>query len=85
MNTVSGLISSIAFKEIGNHKKAILTLHGPDKQKIFIEFRDSLIAIINGFHPKDKVEIEISFEGKTSKSTGINHNNIIGKAIKKII
>lgn len=83
MNKISGTVAGIEVKEIGNHKKAILTLNGPDKQKCFIEFRDSFRSLLNGLQVRDKVEVDIYFEGKTSKGTGINHNYLIGKSISK--
>lgn len=82
----TGYVDSIEAKNNPRgFEKKIVTLKMNNKQLCFIEFRndyaqEQVKKIVEG----DRVEIAARLEGKISKTSGIQYNNIVAKSIKKI-
>jgi hypothetical protein len=81
MQIINGKITTIEEKTLGQHKKSVVTIEMPDRQKCYVEFRGPLMAALRLFDPGAKVQVAVYFEGKTAKLSGVKHNNIVAKAI----
>lgn len=82
--TITGTIESIEYRNTAGHEKKVVTLVPDHRQCAFVEFRGYNMDLINGIKVNDVIEVEIALEGKTSKNSGIQYNNLIAKAAKKI-
>jgi hypothetical protein len=82
--TITGFIESIEYREISGHEKKVVTLISTMRQRAFIEFRGHNMEILERIKENDEVAIDFNFEGKVSKSTGIQYNNLHAHGIRKL-
>ncbi|MBE99354.1 hypothetical protein [Flavobacterium coralii] len=83
MCEITGNIESIEYRNNAGHEKKVVTLLLGFGQKAFVEFRGSLIELLYGINEGDEITINITFEGKISKNSGIQYNNLVATSITK--
>lgn len=67
------------------HQKKLCTIVTDDGQKAFIEFRGlAMIKILESYEVSEKIVVAVKFEGKTSKNSGVNYNNIVAQSIQRV-
>jgi len=83
----TGYVGDIAVKNSPNgFEKKIITLKMRDKQVCYIECRNDIVQQqLNDISKGDRVEVAARLEGKISRNSGIQYNNIVAKSITKSI
>lgn len=79
---VQGIIIDIEYRNTGGHEKKVVTIDTGYSQVAFIDFRGKKMELLRSFKEKDWVAIGVTFEGKTSKNSGIQFNNIVAGSIQ---
>lgn len=82
---LTGYIDTIQDRRTGpaEYDKKVVKLKMPDKQVVFVEFRsDTVLKKLKNFFNGERVTIDVSHEGKESKTTGVPYNNIVAHDIK---
>lgn len=86
MSIITGKIETVDDNTTSNqHQKRVATIVTDDGQKAFVEFRGPImIKMIEALTQGDRVIVPVKYEGKTSKATGINFNNLVAQSIQKV-
>lgn len=84
MTILIGKIKSINDESSGKYVKNKVALKIKDKQIAFVEFRGLMKRIIENYSIDDQVRLVVSFDGKTSKASGLTYNNIVAETIEKL-
>lgn len=74
---ITGVIESIEYRKTAGHEKKVVTLLPDERQRAFVEFRGRKMEKLDGVKEGDKVSVKVILEGKTSKNSGINYNNLV--------
>jgi hypothetical protein len=82
--TITGTIDSIEYRNTGGHEKKVVTLLPRKGQTAYVEFRGGFIDDLDRVKENDEVAIDIRFEGKVSKNSGIQYNNLVANGLRKI-
>lgn len=77
MITITGTIESIEYRNTAGHEKKVVTLVPDHRQRAFVEFRGRQMEKLYQFRVNDEIKVEVSLEGKTSKNSGIQYNNLV--------
>jgi hypothetical protein len=86
MQIISGTIMDISKVDPNNKGfiKKIMTIHSTDNQSAFIEFRGSILEMLDELKIEDQVIIALQMKASVSQKSGIQFNNLIAKSIRKI-
>lgn len=83
--TITGNIESIEFRNTAGHEKKVVTLVPDHRQKAFVEFRGRKMDDLHGYKENDEIKVEILLEGKTSKNSGIQFNNLVAQSVMHVV
>ena len=83
MAIIIGIISEVKDVSVGVHAKNIITIKNKEGLA-FLEFRNKLKNVSDQFNIGDHVMIEHKYDGKVSKKSGIQFNNLPATSIQKI-
>ncbi len=75
--TIKGTIETIEYRNTAGHEKKVVTLVPDHRQKAFVEFRGKRMDDLYGYNENDEIEVNVTLEGKTSKNSGIQYNNLV--------
>lgn len=71
-------IESIEYRNSApKYEKKVVTLLVNREQTLFVEFRGYMMSKLDSYREGDEIEIDFQFEGKTSKNSGIQYNNLV--------
>ncbi|RZJ80795.1 MAG: hypothetical protein EOO20_25685 [Chryseobacterium sp.] len=79
---ITGTIESIEYRNTAGHEKKVVTLAPDGRQRAFVEFRGRRMEELDQFRENDEIEVVVSLEGKISKSSGIQYNNLVAQEVK---
>lgn len=82
--TITGTIENIEYRNSEGHEKKVVTIVPDHRQKAFVEFRGNNMDHLKGCKENDQIEVDVILEGKVSKNSGIQYNNLVAINIKKI-
>jgi hypothetical protein len=85
MMTITGTIESIEYRNTAGHEKKVVTLVPDHRQRAFVEFRGRRMDDLAPFRENDEIKVEVSLEGKTSKNSGIQYNNLVVQSVAPVI
>lgn len=80
---ITGTIKHIEYRNTQGHEKKVVTLAPDGRQRAFIEFRGRRMQDLDAFTEEDDIEVTVTMEGKTSKSSGIQYNNLVAQQVAK--
>jgi hypothetical protein len=75
--TIKGTIEHIEYRNTAGHEKKVVTLVPDHRQKAFVEFRGRRMEDLARYKENDEIQVNVSLEGKTSKNSGIQYNNLV--------
>ncbi|SFS30493.1 hypothetical protein [Lutibacter maritimus] len=84
MGIVTGKIKEIEDLSQGVHLKKRVSIKTNESGYVFLEFRGVLKKLCDNLKEGDDVMAEHSYDGKTSKKSGVKFNNLPGINIQKI-
>lgn len=85
MMTITGTIESIEYRNTAGHEKKVVTLVPDHRQRAFVEFRGRRMDDLAPFRENDEIKVEVSLEGKTSKNSGIQYNNLVVQSVTPVV
>ena len=85
MMTIKGTIESIEYRNTAGHEKKVVTLVPDHRQRAFVEFRGRRMDDLAPFRENDEIKVEVSLEGKTSKNSGIQYNNLVVQSVAPVV
>lgn len=83
--TITGNIESIEYRNTAGHEKKVVTLIPDHRQRAFVEFRGRKMDDLAGLKENDEVRVLVMLEGKISKNSGIQYNNLVAQEVLKIV
>ena len=81
MMTITGTIESIEYRNTAGHEKKVVTLVPDHRQRAYVEFRGRRMDDLASFKENDEIRVEVTLEGKTSKNSGIQYNNLVAQEV----
>jgi hypothetical protein len=81
MMTIKGTIESIEYRNTAGHEKKVVTLVPDHRQRAFVEFRGRRMDDIAAFKENDEIQVTVTLEGKISKNSGIQYNNLVAQEV----
>ena len=75
--TIKGTIESIEYRNTAGHEKKVVTLVPDHRQKAFVEFRGRRMEDLAPYKENDEIQVAVTLEGKISKNSGIQYNNLV--------
>jgi len=75
--TIKGTIENIEYRNTAGHEKKVVTLVPDHRQRAFVEFRGRRMDDLNGYKENDEIQVDVTLEGKISKNSGIQYNNLV--------
>lgn len=85
MMTITGTIESIEYRNTAGHEKKVVTLVPDHRQRAFVEFRGRRMEELTPYRENDEIKVEVTLEGKTSKNSGIQYNNLVAQNVEQVI
>lgn len=82
MTTIKGTIEHIEYRDTAGHKKKVVTLVPDHRQRAFVEFRGFMMDELAPYKENDEIQVSVVLEGKISKNSGIQYNNLVAKEVK---
>ena len=79
--TIKGTIESIEYRNTAGHEKKVVTLVPDHRQRAFVEFRGRRMADLDHYRENDEIQVNVTLEGKISKNSGIQYNNLVVQEI----
>jgi hypothetical protein len=79
--TITGTIESIEYRNTAGHEKKVVTLVPDNRQRAFVEFRGRRMDDLDAFRENDEIEVAVTLEGKISKNSGIQYNNLVAQSV----
>lgn len=79
--TIKGTIESIEYRNTAGHEKKVVTLVPDHRQRAFVEFRGRRMDDIAAFKENDEIQVTVTLEGKISKNSGIQYNNLVAQEV----
>ena len=79
----TGTLESIEYCNSNGHEKKVLTINQDCRQKAFLQVRKKDFKMLESVREGDDVEIYFFIQGKISKNSGIQYNNLIAVDIRK--
>ena len=83
--TITGNIEHIEYRNTAGHEKKVVTLVPDHRQRAFVEFRGRKMDDLHGFNLNDEIKVEVLLEGKISKNSGIQYNNMVAQSVSSVI
>nr|WP_322625027.1 hypothetical protein [uncultured Flavobacterium sp.] len=80
--TITGTIESIEYRNTAGHEKKVVTLVPDHRQRAFVEFRGRRMEELATYKEQDEIAIDVTLEGKISKNSGIQYNNLVAFAVR---
>ena len=74
---IKGIIESIEYRKALGHEKKVVTIVPDHRQRAFVEFRGRKMADLDNYRENDEIEVTVTLEGKISKNSGIQYNNLV--------
>ncbi|MBF00620.1 hypothetical protein [Flavobacterium coralii] len=81
---ITGNIESIEYRNTAGHEKKVVTLLPGFRQKAFVEFRGRKMADLDNLKENDEISVTVTLEGKTSKNSGIQYNNLVAQDVELV-
>jgi hypothetical protein len=81
---ITGTIESIEYRNTAGHEKKVVTLVPDHRQRAFVEFRGRRMDELASFRENDEIQVEVTVEGKVSKNSGIQYNNLVAQAVSQV-
>jgi hypothetical protein len=75
--TIKGTIENIEYRNTAGHEKKVVTLVPDHRQRAFVEFRGRRMDDLHGYKENDEIQVDVTLEGKVSKNSGIQYNNLV--------
>ena len=75
--TIKGTIENIEYRNTAGHEKKVVTLVPDHRQKAFVEFRGRRMEDLAPYKENDEIQVAVTLEGKISKNSGIQYNNLV--------
>jgi len=75
--TIKGTIENIEYRNTAGHEKRVVTLVPDHRQRAFVEFRGRRMDDLHGYKENDEIQVDVTLEGKVSKNSGIQYNNLV--------
>lgn len=82
--TIKGTIESIEYRNTAGHEKKVVTLVPDHRQRAFVEFRGRKMDDLTYFKENDEIAVEVTLEGKISKNSGIQYNNLVAQSVEMV-
>ncbi len=82
--TITGTIESIEYRNTAGHEKKVVTLIPDHRQRAFVEFRGRRMDELAAYKEHDEISVDVSLEGKISKNSGIQYNNLVAFAVRAV-
>ncbi|MFP5437466.1 MAG: hypothetical protein ACLGH8_06770 [Bacteroidia bacterium] len=82
--TITGTIESIEYRNTAGHEKKVVTLVPDHRQRAFVEFRGRRMEELASYKEHDEIAIDVTLEGKISKNSGIQYNNLVAFAVRAV-
>lgn len=82
--TIKGTIESIEYRNTAGHEKKVVTLVPDHRQRAFVEFRGRKMDDLTSFKENDEIAVEVTLEGKISKNSGIQYNNLVAQSVEMV-
>jgi hypothetical protein len=79
--TIKGTIESIEYRNTAGHEKKVVTLVPDHRQRAFVEFRGRRMDDLAAFKENDEIQVSVTLEGKISKNSGIQYNNLVAQEV----
>ena len=79
--TITGTIESIEYRNTAGHEKKVVTLVPDSRQRAFVEFRGRRMDDLDAYRENDEIEVAVTLEGKISKNSGIQYNNLVACSV----
>lgn len=83
--TITGNIENIEYSNILGHEKKVVTIVPDHRQKAFVEFRGRKMDELISYKENDEIKVDVMIEGRISKSSGIQYNNLVACSINRVI
>jgi len=75
--TIKGTIEHIEYRTTAGYEKKVVTLMPDHRQRAYVEFRGRRMDDLHGYKENDEIQVNVLLEGKTSKNSGIQYNNLV--------
>jgi len=82
--TIKGTIESIEYRNTAGHEKKVVTLVPDHRQRAFVEFRGRRMDDLARFKEEDEIQVSVTLEGKISKNSGIQYNNLVAQEVTPV-
>jgi len=79
--TITGTIESIEYRNTAGHEKKVVTLAPDGRQRAFVEFRGRRMDDLDAYKENDEIQVAVTLEGKISKNSGIQYNNLVAQGV----
>lgn len=79
---ITGNIENIEYRNTAGHEKKVVTILPGYRQKAFVEFRGKRMADLDHLKENDEIEVTVTLEGKISKNSGIQYNNLVAQSLE---
>lgn len=83
--TITGNIENIEYRNTAGHEKKVVTIVPDHRQRAFVEFRGRKMDDLHGLKENDEIQVNVMLEGKISKNSGIQYNNLVAQEIRAIV
>ena len=83
--TIKGTIESIEYRNTAGHEKKVVTLVPDHRQRAFIEVRGRRMDDLAPFKENDEIQVSVTLEGKISKNSGIQYNNLVAQSVETVV
>lgn len=83
--TITGNIESIEYRNTAGHEKKVVTIIPDHRQRAFVEFRGRKMDDLHGLKENDEIQVSVMLEGKVSKNSGIQYNNLVAQSVTSVI
>jgi len=83
--TIKGTIESIEYRNTAGHEKKVVTLVPDHRQRAFVEFRGRRMDDLAAFKENDEIQVSVTLEGKISKNSGIQYNNLVAQSVETVV
>ena len=82
--TITGTIESIEYRNTAGHEKKVVTLVPDHRQRAFVEFRGRRMEELEAYKENDAIQVDVTLEGKISKNSGIQYNNLVAQSVNSL-
>ncbi|RYJ44565.1 MULTISPECIES: hypothetical protein [Flavobacterium] len=83
--TITGNIESIEYRNTAGHEKKVVTIIPDHRQRAFVEFRGRKMDDLHGLKENDEIQVSVMLEGKISKNSGIQYNNLVAQSVAPVL